>query len=92
MITRNYKDIKPEEFVKRFESRLKNAGFHLHEKKETVGSLPLPKIYVYTLSKDNNSFRISIVCDKNGITATAVGVKDKDLKTELTDFLNSLLL
>ncbi len=89
MISRNFKIYELDSFLKRFGNVFSQKGYEIL-KKQKMTEKNFPEIVVLTLSKDKKIFRVSLVLDKNGITITAVGIKDKNLKKEITDLLELL--
>jgi len=89
MISKNFKSYELDKFLKKFVQISSQKGFRII-KKEKMTEKSFPDIVVLTLSKDKNLFRVSFVLDKNGITLTVVGVKDKKLKEDITAFLELL--
>ncbi len=89
MISKNFKNYHLEETLKQFEEIFSQKGYKIL-KKQKMTEKNFPEIVVFTLSKDQKLFRTSFVLDKNGITITVVGIKEKNLKKEITDLLELL--
>jgi len=92
MITKNFKADSFDGFIKKLNGTLHSKGYTVAEIRDVLppSPLPFPKVAVLTVEKNGIPFRISIVYDRNGITATVVGLKDKTLESELKEILNSL--
>ena len=89
MISRNFKTYDLNSFLKRFEKIFSRKGYKVLNK-EKMTEKSFPDILVLTLSKDENLVRVSFVLDRNGITLTAVGVKDKNIEREIMELLDLL--
>ena len=89
MISRIFKDYDLDKMLKNFEEIFYKEGFNI-VKKQKMTEKSFPEIVVITLSKDKNLFRVSFVLDKNGITLTAVGIKDEKIEKEITELLDLL--
>ena len=76
MISRNFKIYNLDIMLKKFEKIFSRKGYKTI-KKQKITEKSFPDIVVYTLSKDENMFRVSFVLDKNGVTITVVGIKKK---------------
>ncbi|WP_457624709.1 hypothetical protein [Persephonella sp.] len=91
MITKNFSGESFDDFLSKLTDSLQKEDFSLVEVRDVIHSpLPLPKIVVLTVQKNRTPFRISVVYDKNGITVTVVGLRDENLKSEITGILDSL--
>jgi tRNA nucleotidyltransferase (CCA-adding enzyme) len=90
MITKNIKMFDIEKFIKNLKRTLEEKGYKILSSQEMTEK-SFPRITVLTVLKKNNLFKISLVLDKNGITVTAVGIKEDKLKKEISGILEHLL-
>jgi len=89
MITKNIKMFDIEKFIKNLKRTLEEKGYRILSSQEMTEK-SFPRITVLTVLKKNNLFKISLVLDKNGITVTAVGIKEDKLKKEISGILEHL--
>ncbi|WP_457626214.1 hypothetical protein [Persephonella sp.] len=89
MITKNIKMFDIEKFIKNLKRTLEEKGYKILSSQEMTEK-SFPRITVLTVLKKNNLFKISLVLDKNGITVTAVGIKEDKLKKEISGILEHL--
>jgi hypothetical protein len=91
MISRNIKDGNLDELIDRFTELLIENGFTVSQPIDMLEKkMPVPRVVVMGAKKDEMSFRVSFVFDKNGITIT-VPVKDKKVKSTIEQLLDLLL-
>ncbi|NPA58372.1 MAG: hypothetical protein GXN94_03650 [Aquificae bacterium] len=89
--TKRYDSFQFDSFLTLLGEKLAERGINVIGEKKVIDAV-LPKITVLTVEKGGKPFRISVVYDKNGITATAVGLTEENLKKEVEEIFNTISL